>query len=83
MNHCNARPHRSLAHLKCAVPFEERDMTDLDATDVFPAQTPDLFVGRPVILTGRFDGDPNATVTVRESPRRSWTVPRVPWPRSS
>lgn len=34
-------------------------------SDVFPARTPDLFVGRPVILTGRYEGDWSGTVKVR------------------
>jgi Ca-activated chloride channel family protein len=29
----------------------------LEVAEVFPAQIPDLFVGRPVVLTGRFQGE--------------------------
>lgn len=32
--------------------------------DVYPSRLPDLFHGRPVVLTGRFDGDPPRHVTV-------------------
>lgn len=32
------------------------DWGGLEVADVYPAQVPDLFVGRPVILTGRFEG---------------------------
>jgi Ca-activated chloride channel family protein len=32
--------------------------------DVFPSRTPDLFVGRPVILTGRFEGDFSGEIVV-------------------
>lgn len=31
---------------------------DMDVTDVYPSRLPDLIVGRPVILTGRFRGEP-------------------------
>ena len=41
------------------------DWGRLAATDVFPARVPDLFVGRPVILTGRFTGDPGAAIKLR------------------
>lgn len=33
------------------------DWGGMAVRDVFPERTPDLFVGRPVILTGRFDGN--------------------------
>ncbi len=45
-------------------------MTDLSidwggmrVSDVYPSRLPDLFVGRPIVLTGRFDG-PLSTITV-------------------
>jgi len=40
------------------------DWGSLKVTDVYPAKVPDLFVGRPIILTGRFDGDRNTTIRV-------------------
>jgi len=40
------------------------DWGDMDVTDVFPSRIPDLFVGRPVILTGRFAGRGNTTIRV-------------------
>ena len=43
------------------------DWGDLDVTDVFPSRIPDLFVGRPVILTGRFNGQGSTTVRVTGS----------------
>lgn len=30
---------------------------DMEVSDVYPRKIPDLFVGRPVILTGKFSGD--------------------------
>jgi Ca-activated chloride channel family protein len=33
--------------------------------DIFPQQVPDLYVGRPVILTGRYDGDLPKSVMLR------------------
>lgn len=41
------------------------DWGGMKATDVFPDGLPDLFVGRPVILTGRFSGNGTATVRVK------------------
>ena len=35
----------------------EIDWGDLQVTDMYPGRIPDLFVGRPVILTGRFKGN--------------------------
>jgi Ca-activated chloride channel homolog len=32
------------------------DWGDMQVTDVFPREIPDLFVGRPVVLTGKFAG---------------------------
>ena len=33
--------------------------------DVFPAQVPDLYVGRPVILSGRFEGELSKSILLR------------------
>lgn len=38
----------------------EIDWGRMNARDVYPARTPDLFVGRPAFITGRFDGRPGA-----------------------
>ncbi len=42
------------------------DFGDMRVREVYPSRTPDLLVGRPVILTGRFAGDPG---TVRVTGR--------------
>jgi len=42
------------------------DWGDMDVTDVHPDPIPDLFVGRPVVLTGRFSGSGKATVRVAD-----------------
>jgi Ca-activated chloride channel family protein len=41
------------------------DWNGLRASDVFPARAPDLFVGRAIMLAGRFNGDlpPQVTIT--------------------
>jgi Ca-activated chloride channel homolog len=46
-------------------------MTDLavnwggaQVSDVFPSRMPDLFVGRPVVVTGRFSGEMPSSVTI-------------------
>ncbi|MCY2953796.1 MAG: VIT domain-containing protein [Planctomycetota bacterium] len=41
------------------------DWGGMDVKEVYPQRVPDLFVGRPVILTGRFDGNADATIRVR------------------
>jgi Ca-activated chloride channel family protein len=33
--------------------------------DVFPSRVPDVFVGRPVVIVGRYDGTPPTSLTVR------------------
>lgn len=40
------------------------DWGGMQVSEVFPRKVPDLFVGRPVILTGRFQGDSGAPVHV-------------------
>jgi Ca-activated chloride channel family protein len=40
------------------------DWGGMQVSDVYPSRTPDLFVGRPVILTGRFSGSPPAGVAL-------------------
>ena len=42
----------------------EVDWGNLDVRDVYPERVPDLIVGRPVVLTGRFDGDGRTTIRV-------------------
>lgn len=37
----------------------------MQVADVIPAKMPDLFVGRPVIITGRFDGDKPTTIRIQ------------------
>jgi Ca-activated chloride channel family protein len=34
-------------------------------TDLYPERLPDLFVGRPIVLAGRFSGNGNGAVRVR------------------
>jgi Ca-activated chloride channel family protein len=41
------------------------DWGGMNAAEVFPSELPDLFVGRPVILTGKFTGNGVATVRVK------------------
>ena len=40
------------------------DWGGMQVAEVYPAQAPDLFVGRPVILTGRFTGSGQARVAI-------------------
>lgn len=41
------------------------DWGGIKVTDLFPSRVPDLFVGRPVILTGRYEGDWNAAGSIK------------------
>jgi len=40
------------------------DWGSLEVEDVYPSQLPDLFVGRPLIVTGRFRGQEDTTVRI-------------------
>lgn len=40
------------------------DWGALAVTDVYPARLPDVFVGRPLLVTGRFEGNQSAAVKV-------------------
>lgn len=54
------------------------DYGNMQVTDVFPTRTPDVFVGRPVIITGRYTGNGDATVKVKgrvAGEVREFTVP--------
>ena len=54
------------------------DWGGLQVSEVFPHLTPDLFVGRPVILTGRFQGEATAPIRVTgkvANERLDFTVP--------
>lgn len=54
------------------------DWGGLAVSDVYPHRTPDLFVGRPVILTGRFDGDPSGATIVRVTGRAGGRDVEIP-----
>jgi Ca-activated chloride channel family protein len=54
------------------------DWGGTEVTDVFPKRTPDVFVGRPLILTGRFKSGNLSTVRVSGEAggkRVEWNVP--------
>ena len=42
-----------------ALSYVSIDWGDMRVSDVYPARLPDLFVGRPVIVTGRYRGEPD------------------------
>jgi Ca-activated chloride channel family protein len=50
--------HPALTHI-------DVDYGTMQASDVFPAKVPDLFVGRPVVITGRFNGSGQTTLNVK------------------
>jgi Ca-activated chloride channel family protein len=41
------------------------DWGTLGVSDVYPQRIPDLFVGRPIVLTGRFTGERPTTIHIR------------------
>lgn len=41
------------------------DFGDMAVEDVTPASIPDLFVGRPVVVAGRFKGEPSESIRVQ------------------
>ena len=41
------------------------DFGALQAQEIFPSRLPDLFVGRPLLLTGRFKGDGAANIVIK------------------
>jgi Ca-activated chloride channel family protein len=43
----------------------EIDWGNMQVTDMYPSRIPDLFVGRPVIITGRFKGNSSTTIHVK------------------
>jgi len=66
--------HPAMTHLSI-------DWGDLEVTDVFPQRVGDLFVGRPVVLTGRFRGEGEANVRISSNvagERREIVVPLDP-----
>lgn len=40
------------------------DWGDMEVSDVYPRQLPDLFVGRPVVVTGRFSGQKESAIRI-------------------
>jgi Ca-activated chloride channel family protein len=46
--------------------------------DLFPQQIPDLFVGRPLILTGRYEGDLPKSITLRAKVGREQQQIEIP-----
>jgi Ca-activated chloride channel family protein len=43
----------------------EIDWSGMDVKEIYPKRIPDLFAGRPFLLTGRFRGEPPAFVNIR------------------
>ncbi len=51
--------HPVLSNVKLAF-----DDSGMKATDVYPRQIPELLAGRPVVITGRYTGEPTGSVTI-------------------
>jgi Ca-activated chloride channel homolog len=49
--------HPALADVKL-------DFGSMGASDIYPGRVPDLFVGRPVVVTGRFSGHGQTQITI-------------------
>lgn len=55
----------------------EVDWGSLRVSDIYPPVLPDVFVGRPVLITGRFEGEAPATIQIRGkagTEERSFTI---------
>lgn len=50
----------------------------LQVTDVFPKRLPDLFPGRPVIITGKYQGQPHGSIALRGNVGGQKVEMRVP-----
>ncbi|MCC6678959.1 MAG: VWA domain-containing protein [Phycisphaerales bacterium] len=63
---------------KAALTNLEVDWGAANVTEIYPSRPPDLFVGRPVLITGRFEGEFSRPITVRGragGKPREFTVP--------
>lgn len=63
---------------KAALTNLEVDWGGANVSEIYPSRPPDLFVGRPVLITGRFDGEFSRPITVRGragGKPREFTVP--------
>ncbi len=54
------------------------DWGGMEVAEVYPRQVPDLFVGRPIILTGRFQGTTHTTIRVSGGLGQSEKEIRIP-----
>jgi Ca-activated chloride channel family protein len=54
------------------------DWGDMQVAEVYPRQVPDLFVGRPIVLTGRFTGQADTTIRVAGRMGESEKEIRIP-----
>jgi Ca-activated chloride channel family protein len=56
------------------------DWKDLDVQDVYPKRLPDIFAGRPLVITGRFDGrgDLGGRQVIEVSGKAGQTRVRIP-----
>jgi Ca-activated chloride channel family protein len=54
------------------------DWGEMEVAEVYPRQVPDLFVGRPIILTGRFQGTTRTTIRVAGCVGESEEEIRIP-----
>jgi Ca-activated chloride channel homolog len=54
------------------------DWGNMEVSEVYPRQVPDLFVGRPIILTGRFKGTTRTTIRVAGQVGQSEKELRIP-----
>lgn len=54
------------------------DWGNMEVSEVYPRQVPDLFVGRPIVLTGRFQGAAPTTIRVAGRVGQSEKEIRIP-----
>jgi len=54
------------------------DFGDMVVTDLYPQQIPDLIIGRPIVITGRFQGTGQTEITVTGNIRDEVSLITVP-----
>jgi Ca-activated chloride channel family protein len=59
------------------------DWGDMGVSDVYPQRLPDLFTGRPIVVTGKFRGEPGSVVVSGEAAGRPLQVSVAPEPSAA
>jgi len=75
----DAAAHRLYQRLRSPVLTDiSIDWHDLPVTDVYPAKIPDLFTGKPLVLSGRYTAATSGTITVHGKRAGDDFTPEIP-----